>query len=404
LTPGIKDFVDASRRRESRRRIAFVAYDLKGTFVLTPSFLIQSNMSTTKQRRPGTVDYSKWDHVEDDSSDEDDGGVRVIRLDEPSSVTIPASNRAESDTGLQPASGPQEIDTLHVAPSEIGISPTNHPSFDVGTAATPTFPPESWISKGGFADLTSDASNTPQDLSFQSPRWLYWNQDRTTVELRIGPIVSIEPSTSRFQWHCQVSGQVAYQDRHCAVAIFDDKHSSESATVPRRPPPRLTISYSLAGDRENKKRKRIAWLVDDLVYPVHCPEDQEDESDSENDGTEERAESMVGKSIDWAIEHVSRASYEKGPDGRAIDTLDDRVRFIRLTLHKATPVPAVTWWWKRPTLSCPEVVLRDASAAQDASESATPQNAWATAWDEAHRQFREKMQRQSNERAGERFE
>jgi hypothetical protein len=366
-------------------------------------------MSTTKQRRPGTVDYSKWDHVEDDSSDEDDGGVRVTRLDEPSSVTIPASNSAESNSGsrVQPARRTEEIDTLHVTPSEIGTSPTNRLSLDVGTVAAATFPPAPWISKGGFADLSpvSDASSTPPDHSFQPPRWLYWNQDRTTVELRIGPIVSIEPSTSRFQWHCQVAGQVAYQDRHCAVAIFDDKHSSESAAVfPRRTPPRLTISYSLAGDRENKKRKRVSWFADDLVYPVHRPEDQEDESDSEDDGTEERAESMVGKSIDWAIEHVSRASYEKGPDGPAIDTLDDQVRFIRLTLHKATPVPAVTWWWNRPTLTCPEVVLRDASAAQDASESATPQNAWATAWDEAHRQFREKMQQQSNERAGESFE
>ena len=92
-----------------------------------------------------------------------------------------------------------------------------------------------------------------------------------------------------------------------------------------------------------------------LPYPVHAAQDDED-----------------GDAVDWTM--------ERAPNNQA---------YLCVTLYKAVPMEGVVVWWSRPLEGTDEITLdwRDTPATSKFQE----------AWDQAHQQFREKLQSQKNE-------
>ena len=94
-----------------------------------------------------------------------------------------------------------------------------------------------------------------------------------------------------------------------------------------------------------------------LPHPVHGAQDDTDE-----EGT-----------VDWNIERSNN-------DGTA---------FIAVNLLKAAPMDGVVVWWNRPLEGADEIAMDWRSGAASSN--------FQQAWDEAHRQFREKMAAEKNE-------
>jgi hypothetical protein len=391
-------------------------------------------------RRPGTIDYSKWDHVmdsDDDNENDTSSGVQVTRLDEPSRVTIPGRHSTSSESTVDST---VRSDHTSSSSSKVTSIPTNT-----------VFPPPTWTMKGGYVDLTAlESSPLPSPLPLSSlsnvcnrnllhwddhlphvmrPQWVYWMQDRTTVELRIGPLPTtrMPPSTSdstssvddnshKLRWNCYVTGQVSYHDRHCAVSVFDHSHAGTIMTnhdsnnnnnnnnndciepqqnegaEPRNigkvqggtAPPQLTITmaYNDVAQNPNSSHSEtiVTWFTDSMMYPIHRSE--EDDIAIGNDDVDPT-------NVDWSIESIVKPSdMTQSP----IPTLHEgTIRFIRITLHKATPVPSMTWWWKRPITSCPEINPHESSASSNTSSS------MVTVWEEAHRMFRDNMRKKKTQ-------
>jgi hypothetical protein len=104
----------------------------------------------------------------------------------------------------------------------------------------------------------------------------------------------------------------------------------------------------------------------DLPHPVHADEDE----------GECIPEPFAG--LDWAIERVA----ENGQN-----LTDSEATHMVVALNKATPMSGMTLWWKQPFVDAPEISLETF-----ASGSADGASSFAEAWEEAHRQFRERVQ------------
>ena len=197
------------------------------------------------------IDYSKWDNLElsdDDSINQGSSGggrsgVRVTRLDSPSSVTF--GGRRKEVTAVSknlPCSSKPLVGGENPSPVPLG------PPSQVSQSVTESkgSPPPSWVDKGGAQTLDNGTQ-------------LFWSQDRYSVTLRLA-ITSGE----RKHWFLQLKGHVsAFRDRNVAV-------SSERA--------RLIIWRSSSSDGVGVGGS--TFLVDDTIpYPVHweegCEEDEE---------------------------------------------------------------------------------------------------------------------------------
>jgi hypothetical protein len=170
----------------------------------------------------GGIDYSKWDHLEDYSDDDDDAEVttsstpRVTRLDAPSQVTFGGG-----------AATVQSSSEQQTATTTATTTPSASSTKTAGTSDDDT-----WTQKGGQATIPS------------SNRQVYWTQDRYSVTLRLQ--LRDEKVTN-----VKVEGVLPYADRHAAVGSTK---------------PRLQI-----------------WLDDstvlyegDLPHPVHLAQEDED--------------------------------------------------------------------------------------------------------------------------------
>jgi hypothetical protein len=300
------------------------------------------------------IDYSKWDRMkfsdsESDSSDDEKetGPCRVTRLDQPGRVTILPDGQVnvEETSSSASASAATSIPSSSAAPIAAALPPSSTPTTktaitDTTTSSkdasqeTPTHapkPPASWTSRGGFVE----ASN------------LYWSQDRYTVTLRFQLPVSAATSTKPkakldagvLPWDCHVTGILPYNQRHAAVQSLT---TDLSAT--------LVITDNTNGSE---------YFRDHVAYPIHAAQDDDDDDDN--------------NLTDWSIETWPADSPNK---------------YLIVTLSKATPVPNMTIWWRRPVRSCPEIELTT-------DHQNTSTSTFAAAWEQAHAEFRQGRQEQT---------
>jgi hypothetical protein len=301
------------------------------------------------------VDYSKWDRMnfsDSDNSDDDNdnngeqgtGPCRVTRLDQPGRVTILPDGQVNVEE-TSSASAATSVPSSNATPAKVALPPTSTPATKTAIAdttfspqeashTTPTpKPPASWTSKGGFVEAQN----------------LYWSQDRYAVTLRfqlpVSATASVEPkpklAAGVLPWICYVTGLLPYNQRHAAV---QSPTTDLSAT--------LVIIDNTTGSE---------YFRDHIAYPIHAAQDDDDD-DAEDHLT------------DWSIETWPADSPNK---------------YLIVTLNKATPVPNMTIWWRRPVRSCPEIEMTtDHSASQS-------QTTFAAAWEQAHEQFLQGRQEQT---------
>jgi hypothetical protein len=155
----------------------------------------------------GGIDYSKWDHL-DEYSDDDDQDIgdqtapRVTRLDGPSQVTFGGEDGGESIRPSQPvvaaADAPKPI-VEFVSPA-VTAKGDSH---------------ESWKASGGVETTSAD-------------RRLFWSQDRYSVCIRLELAKEEKINT------VEVKGAVSYANRFCAVGTVKPKlivHSTDMACL-----------------------------------------------------------------------------------------------------------------------------------------------------------------------------
>jgi hypothetical protein len=147
-------------------------------------------------------------------------------------------------------------------------------------------------------------------------------------------------------WDCRVTGILPYNQRHAAVQI--QSSTTDLSAV-------IVITDNTTGSE---------YFRDHVAYPIHAEKDDDDD-DGDN-------------LTDWSIETWPA------------DGLD---KYLIVTLYKATPVPNMTIWWRRPVRSCPEIDLTDTQT----SQSQSSQQTFAAAWEQAHAQFLQGRQHQEQQ-------
>ena len=170
---------------------------------------------------------------------------------------------------------------------------------------------------------------------------MYWGQDRYTVQLRFKlPVAASATPKAKLAagvlpWDCHVTGILPYNQRHAAV----QSPTTDLSAV-------LVITDNTTGTE---------YFRDHVAYPIHAAQDDDDDVDDDDD------------------DHLTDWSIETWP-------ADSSNKYLIVTLNKATPVPDMTIWWRRPVKSCPEIELTDNHASKNT-------NTFAAAWEQAHAQF-----------------
>ena len=95
-------------------------------------------------------------------------------------------------------------------------------------------------------------------------------------------------------------------------------------------------------------------LQGDLPHPIHFAQDEDE--------------------IEWCIE---RSVFGE--------------RFLTISLYKAVPMQGLTIWWRRPMMEFDEIDIPDIKSNQSSSSKE-----FLSAWEEAHRIFRENKKRSSD--------
>lgn len=312
----------------------------------------------SKGRVVGSIDYSKWDHLEDSDSDQDGVGTtasrqpRVTRLDAPSRITTTADGTllveaTETQAQKQACSSNQQ-QQRSPAPAMVTSSPkttaagtasnTSTASIEDDTTKLPAAAQEGSTGTATRTNTTVIATSCEPDASWTTnggyvPLYgLYWSQDRTTVSLRFRLPANAVSKTISVQWKGKI---YSYKDRHSAVG------SNNMA------------SFQILWYNNNTQEVLVHG---DLPHPIHYNElDDEDDDDDE---------------LDWEIDHDKEGH-----------------KYVLLTLPKAVPMAGVTLRWNRPMLQVP-VDVDDGSSTISRTD-----NPFQKAWDEAHTMFREKMAR-----------
>lgn len=312
-----------------------------------------------------SIDYSKWDKIvvdsEDDIDDSDDDAPvrpRVTRLDAPGRVTFGGSSAPDTIALSTSSCSPSTATAVAKAVSSSGkktgtgssfetCAPSSEPPLDPSTTTQTTTSaessccdqptstvPASWTEKGA-AVLTEDVSAKKTEPCYS----YYWSQDRLCVHVRVP--LPVLPRETKATYKVSVSGILPYTERNQAVM-------SASQTQ------RILVEQSIHCPSTNEDVTTI--LIDgELPHPVHLPEEDD--------------------TIDWSIEQYEVAQV----GGKSSTSSPTILRYILVSLFKATPVPGMALWWKK--------LLREHST--EIPLTWVEQNtAFQQAWDEAHVQFR----------------
>lgn len=199
----------------------------------------------------------------------------------------------------------------------------------------------------GFEVSSREMKLTKNGSSFIDPvtkNQIFWSQDRTEVILNI-PYDYLSIITRDIRIH--VTGALRYEERFSA-GIHNSSHSTETEGKSRG---KLVIS---AVGRE------LPILDAEMCYPIYLPEGEDE--------------------LDWEVINIAAE------------------KVICLTLFKAVPIYGVTVWWSRPFRHLPKINIHsDIEDRHLSKDDKIKQRQWKEAWDEAHRQFHNKM-RQKEER------
>lgn len=221
--------------------------------------------------RRGGIDYSKWDHIGDSSSDDDEPvgqQPRVTRLDAPSRITTTPDGTLHV---VQPVEESSTNNNRVTAETTITNDDDDESSKQhqqsIASSSTEVVVPASWTTNGGH---------------HVEAMKLYWCQDRQAVSLRIQLPPAVKTKKLTVDWS---GGEIySYANRHAAVGSS---------------PPSFTVRCN---DQD-------VLFQGDLPHPIHLHEG-EDELDwqIENDASSgnkylllvlPKASPMTGLSIQW---------------------------------------------------------------------------------------------------------
>ena len=307
--------------------------------------------------RHDSLNYAaKWDHILDSDEDDEESSTsserrpRVTRLDQPSTITILPAEAATTNAKDKPTSPAAKPVAQTVTKEQ--LTEEDHGAQQTTTNNTPTTAtdvPLCWTERGAVVvveDPSQSSSNNDSVIPSRSDNGsrdgacclcYYWSQDRDTVTIRI-PIPNDKQQYSC--WNCTVEPILSYRDRQCAVM-----------TTPQT----LVVTYRRFWGSTSTS-STTTWLEGTLSRPVHLADEDED-------------------TIDWTIQEVPQSS-AAAP-----------LRYLCVTLLKATPMPGLTLWW---TQCLPQYEPREIDLT-DTTTSSSKSRAWTEAWEEAHEQFRAKM-------------
>ena len=324
--------------------------------------------------RHDSLNYAaKWDHIRvvDDSDEESSSGERrqqrprVTRLDQPSTITIGTPAAA----GAAVAKAPQKLSPA-VAVKRTDDTVTNHNNTTTTITTAPTASvPSSWTERGAavILDPSSCSINNKNNSNTDDPTTTrsagcagyYWTQDRDTVTIRI-PIPNHDNNNNNNKhssWNCTVQPILSYPDRHCA--ILSQQPTLVVEYYDRRCQQALDCTAAAAADATTTT---TCWLHGTLSRPVHLAQDED--------------------TIDWTIEEEPLLA---SPSSSRL------LRYLCVTLSKATPMPGLTLWWTQclPQYEPQEIQLTKNNNNKNAQ-------AWSEAWEQAHAQFRAKIRNAEN--------
>jgi hypothetical protein len=313
------------------------------------------------------IDYSKWDHLKDESSSEDEDDEsshrnddnhavpRVTRLDAPSRVTFGGNARdqqQQEDTtwcsvDIQPSSPLRTASMtspVSAATTTTTTSATSHLSSSSAVVVAKETPvskapgntkggiPDAWIERGGTVITTANQN-----------RQLHWCQDRYSVTLRLQLLNESEKVST-----VTVDGILPYRDRHAAMGTTKKPHL------------KCVGSNNKNNNNKNESDHHVLLLEGDLPHPVHLAEDDDDDDNT----------------VDWSV---------VWDDG-------NHARYLQITLYKAVPMQGVFIWWKRPMMQFDERENNNNKNSQTEGTTTSASKEFLSAWEEAHKMFREKRQ------------
>ena len=299
--------------------------------------------------RQDSLNYAtKWDHIADSSDDDDEqdefnnassrGRPRVTRLDQPSTITTGADG---SVTIAVPHKDPNSAATTTPVESAVAVKTVDLSS----TSCSLSHVPSSWTEKGACIVVESSISDHVSSSEHShslvgSCNRYYWSQDRATVVVRI-PIDNnsnnnnnSDNNNDNSKWDCCVESILSYRDRQCGV--MNSEH-----------PQRLVVQCTSS----NSASPTVVLLQGTLSHPVHLAEDDD--------------------TVDWSIEQDTTVTTQP-------------LRYLCVTLYKATPMAGLAIWWKKLLQQEPQEIVFDWM-------DNTQTNAFQQAWETAHEQFRTKV-------------
>jgi hypothetical protein len=287
------------------------------------------------------IDYSKWDHIEDESSDEDvqDNDVRsdmavmprVTRLNAPSKVTFGGNQNNNNNNNNNDRIVNVEESSTQAMPTTTASSLSSSTTKTL-TQSRSTTQVENWTQKGGVVVVTTTNHDTTN-------RQLYWCQDRYSVTLRL-TLKEDEKVES-----VKIDGILSYADRHSATGTTTKPH--------------LTCRRVKQQSKDTEDTNNVIILEGDLPHPVHYAEDDDED-------------------IDWCI--------VRDDDG-SNNHQNNSTRYLQITLYKAVPMVGMFVWWRRPLMQYSEIEswMGDHNNYEE----------FRHAWEEAHKIFQQNRQ-QSN--------
>ena len=286
------------------------------------------------------VDYSKWDKMNFDDSDEESNEdessstPRVTRLDRPGSVTLTKDGCVSiGDTAL---------DVANETNVENG-SDNSQDMYARRTALPSQSRPPRYNDSQDTSLLRRLAYNGGCHMDGVVP--VFWGQDRRQVTIS----VPFDPSLQRTKnIAVNLIGSYAYVDRNSAVG-----NTKKVGAL-------LTVSC-----------KGATLLSGSTPHPVHLAENEDD--------------------VDWDIEEVNA-------DGNGTND-KSTIKFVRIHLNKACPMEGVTIWWSRPLLQFAEINVESIAGRNRCNGKMKEGNSEINrgeklkkTWDEAHELFKTKIQ------------
>ena len=322
-----------------------------------------------------TIDYSKWDKIDCSSSDDDDDDShdssskrrpRVTRLTGPSRVTRTVHGDLIVEEEQDAIHEDNNQTTMTTMPNDIDHNNLTQPSLSVESNNPCLSNKESILSQSPASSASAAATaaveawtrNGSREVIPSSNQTLYWSQDRSSVYLRVS-LPSIEIRGKDIM--VQLKGVKNYSHRFSAVG------NTTTASI--------RVTYH---SNDNNDNNMVVLLEGEFPHPIHASEDEDDYMN----------EDTVYTSSDWSIDRptTTTTTTVSSNSNESKHSTQPQQAYWVMSLSKAMPMEGVVIWWRQPLTQFPEIDVHQANP------NATTQNsqAFQQAWEEAHRQFRDK--------------